>query len=322
MLILYILIFIISCGLLVFSGKTTVKSLTKIAHFLQWKEFIVAFILMAFATSIPELFVCITAALNKISELSLGVILGSNIINLTLPIGIAVLILGGLEVERETVRRNSIFVGIIALLPLLLLLDGGLSRIDGCILLLAFGFYISWLFDRKELFTKIYEQNGENQKNKGRKALKRFLKDLGIFLGSVILLLIAAQGIVKSASAMANLAGISLGVVGILIVGAGTSLPEIYFSIQAGKNKKSPMILGNIMGSVVINSTLILGIVSIISPIKIINFSPYFLCQIFLLISVFISFLAIRTGNKISKKEAILLILIYILFFILEIKHI
>ena len=297
------------------SGTWAIGSLTRIARFLRWKEFVVAFILMAFATSIPELFVGISAALGKIPQLSLGDIFGANIINLTLAVGIVTLILGGLSIERETVRRNSILMAVVALLPLLLLLDGQLSRIDGCILLLAFGFYLAWLFDRKELFTKVYNDFVVIW---DIDTVKKFIKTVMLFFASVALLIIAAQGIIQSASFFAKFVGVSLGVIGIFLVGAGTALPEVYFSIKAGRSGQSPMILGNLMGSIVVNSTFILGLVALIHPIILTNFAPYSLARIFLLLSVMFFLFLSRTKDRISKKEAIILLLIYIVFAIFE----
>lgn len=310
---LYVLIFFVSIVLLVFSGGKTVESLTRISRFLKLREFIIAFILMAFATSIPELFVGISAALNGIPELSLGNILGANIINLTLAVGLAVLFLGGLEIERETVRRGSILMGTIGLLPLLLIIDGELSRIDGCVLLLAFIFYITWLFDREELFKKVYNDIEPTIIN-----FRNFMKDLVFFGGSVVLLLISSQGIVQSAAFFADFLGIGLGIIGIVLVGAGTALPEVYFSIRAGRAGETKMILGNLMGCVVITSTLVLGLVALISPIKIADFSPFAAARIFLLISILFFLLISRTRSQISRKEGIMLILIYAVFIIFE----
>ena len=315
MIFLYIFLFIISCFLLVVSGAWIVRALTKIARFLGWKEFVVAFILMAFATSIPELFVGIISALNKIPELAFGAIVGSNIIKLTLAVGLPVLILGGLNLERVTVRRNSIFVAVVALLPLLMILDGDLSRIDGAVLLLVFIFYMTWLFDRTEMFTKIY--NGEESiKNPG--VVKNFLKYLGVFTGSVILLLLSAEGVIWSVKFLAQSIGIPVGVIAIFLVGAGTALPEIYFSIRAAKSGRESMILGNLMGGVVITATLVLGIVALIYPIKIIDFSPYSIARVFLLVSVLFFLLVARTHEKISRKEGIILVGIYLLFILTE----
>lgn len=313
-LIFYIFLFFVSVFLLIFAGQKSVESLSKLSRFLNVKEFVLAFILMAFATSIPELFVGISAALNNVSELSLGDIFGANIVDLTLAIGLVVLILGKLEIERETVKRNSIFMAIIGLLPLLLLLDGDISRIDGVVLFLAFAFYMSWLFNRKELFRKVYNDIEPTLFN-----FKNFLKDLAIFGVSVTVLLFSSYEIIQSAIFFAEFFKIGLGIIGIVLVGAGTALPEVYFSIQAGRSSQSPMILGNLMGSIVVNSTFILGLVALIQPIKIVDFSSYEIARIFLLIAVLFFLLISRTQNKISRKEALALISIYSAFLVFEI---
>jgi len=310
---LYILIFFVSVIVLIYSGGKAVAALTRISRFLKLREFIVAFILMALAASVPELFVGISSAINGIPELSLANILGANIINLTLAVGLAVLFLGGLEIERETVRRGSILMGAIGLLPLLLIIDGDLSRIDGGILILSFIFYLSWIFDRKEFFKKVYEGTESAIIN-----FKSFLKDLGIFIGAVILLLLSSQGIVQSASFFANSLGVGLGFIGIILVGAGTALPEVYFSIRAGRAGETKMILGNLMGCVVITSTLVLGLVALISPIKITDFSPYGTARLFLLLTVLFFLVVSRSQNRISKKEGLFLVIIYLIFIFAE----
>jgi cation:H+ antiporter len=312
--IFYFLLFLVSVFLLVFAGGRAVETLTRISRFLKLREFIVAFILMAFATSIPELFVGISAVFSNVPELSFGDVLGANIINLTLAVGLAALFLGGLEIERETVRRGSILMGVVGLLPLLLILDGEISRIDGCILLLAFIFYLTWLFDREEFFRKIYDNLDPTIVN-----FRNFLKDLAMFGGAVILLLLASQGIVKAAVFFAVSLGVELGIIGIFLVAAGTALPEVYFSIRAGRAGETKMILGNLMGCVVITSTLVLGLVSLIQPIRISDPSPYGVARIFLLISVLFFLFISRTKSQISKKEGAVLILIYLLFLIGEV---
>lgn len=153
---LYISIFIGSCAILVRSGAWMIRSLTRIAKYLQVTEFFVAFILMAFATSVPELFVGITSALHGRPELSFGNVIGSNIINLTLAVGVGVMIAKGLKCEGAIIQRSSIYTVVIALLPILLMLDGSISRVDGVVLILALVFYLQRLFYQKERFTKVF----------------------------------------------------------------------------------------------------------------------------------------------------------------------
>ncbi len=168
-------------------------------------------------------------------------------------------------------------------------------------------------FFKKERFTKVY--------NHAPKSInfKDFLKDLVFLVLSIFLLLIGAKGIVSSASVFASSLGLSIGLVGLFIVGLGNSLPEAFFSIQAAKKGQDWMILGDLMGGVVLTATLVLGIVALISPIKIVDFSPFAIARIFLIISALFFVFCLRSDSKISKKEGVLLFLIYILFLVTEI---
>jgi len=312
--ILSILIFLISCFLLAFSSKWLIGALLRIALFLKLKEFVVGFFLMAFAVSLPNLFVGITAALNKIPELSFGDVIGGNIVDLSLVIGLAALLSrGGLSAQSRTVQGSSIFTIFIGILPLFLISDHYLSRLDGVLLIFSFIIYISWLFSKKERFTKVY--------NHAPKTInfKNFLKDLIFLTLTIFLLLIGAKGVVSSALVFSVVLNLPLGLIGLFIVGLGNCLPEIFFSIQAAKKGQDWMILGDLMGGVVMTATLVLGTVALISPIRIADFSPFAIARIFLIISALFFLFCLRSGSKISKKEGILLLLIYIFFLITEI---
>lgn len=310
----YILTFLASCFLLAFSSRWLVKTLSRIALFLKLKEFVAGFFLMAFAVSLPNLFVGITAALNKIPELSFGDVIGGNIVDLTLVIGLAALLSrNGLSAKSQTVQGSSIFTILIGVLPLLLILDRELSGTDGILLILSYVAYLVWLFSKKERFEKIYNHSPESLK------FKTFLKDLLILTLSVIMLSLGAKGMVKSAEAFSVALNLPLSLIGLFIVGVGNCLPETFFSVQAARRGQDWMILGDVMGAVVMTSALVLGIVALISPIKIADFSPFAIARIFLVISALLFLFCLRTDQKISKREAIFLLFIYISFLTVEI---
>lgn len=314
----YIFIFIISCALLFWSSSFLINALMRIGKFLGWREFVVAFFIMAFAASLPNLFVGINSALHKIPELSFGDIVGGNLVDLTLAIAAATLVAGGLPVASRTIQTSSIFTFIIAILPLALILDGVLGRGDGIALLLVFAFYIFWLFSKKERFQKIYE--AYELKNGGIiKEFKVFIKDIGRLILGIILLLLATEGMIRAASFFAERLNLPLSLIGILIVGLGNALPETYFAIVSAKKGETWMILGDLMGTVIVAATLVLGIVALICPIKITDFSPFAVARFFLIISALFFFFFVRTGRKITRKEAAFLLGLYILFILIEI---
>jgi len=279
---------------------------------------VVAFFVMAVAGSFPNLFIGINSALHKIPQLSFGDVFGGNMVDLTLAVALAVLIGGAnLPAESKMVQSSAIFTAGVAVLPMVLILDGNLGRIDGLILLLTFFIYIVWLFSKSERFKKVY-----NQDNKDEKTIinfKYFLKDFTLIILALILLLLGSEGVVISAQVFSKALKLTLPMIGILIVGLGNALPETYFAIISARKRQTWMILGDLMGAVIVCATLVLGIVALIYPIKIVDFSSLIIAFIFLTIAAVFFLVIVRTGQKISKKEGLFLLIIYIVFLFVEI---
>ena len=291
MIFLYIFIFIISCLILIRSGAWIVQALTRIARFLRWKEFIVASLLMAFTTSLPELFFAISSALHKKPELYFSNVIGSNIIVLTLIIGGGTLIAKKLRFQGKTLQQSSLYSPLIAVLPLLLILDKNLSRVDGIILIFVSFLYLYWLLYKKARFTEVFLKRIKN----GKVNFGLFLKDLAVFFIGISLLLISSEGLVWSTLNLAGELKIPLLIIGFFLAALGTSIPEITFGIKALKTNHKDMILGDAIGSVVVNSTLVLGIGVLIFPFEVPNLSPYSVGIIFTAITALFFAIFART---------------------------
>ena len=312
----YFFLFLASCFVLSYSGTKIVKSLIKISRFLNWKSFVVSSLLMGLSTSLPEIFVGITSALHNQSELLLGVIIGSNMIALTILIGMGAIFKKEIKIEKKTIRWSIIYAVLYSLLPFILIKDGSLSRADGIILLASFIFYFSQLVAKQGRFKKTI-----NHQKRNWTSFKLFLMDMLIFSVGLFLLLISSEGIVYSASKIALSFNLSTIIIGIFLVSIGTSLPEITFGVKSIGLKQKNMIIGNAMGSIVTNSTLALGITSLISPITINDFTPYTNGIIFVLITCMFFLIFAETDHTITRKEAFLLIAIYFTFIIMEMSH-
>lgn len=315
-------IFVVSMFVVAWSGPWLVAALTRISRYLGWREFVVAFFLMAFAGSLPNLAVGITSALQGIPELSFGDVVGGNMIDLSLAVALAVLLSGAaLSAEGITVQSSVLFSVGATLLPLVLILDGNLSRIDGIIMIAVFLMYMAWLFSKGERFKKVYDNTQQEQEEEQGPVgeFRDFMRDLGEVVLGGFLLVAGADGVVWSASNFAQAFEIPLAVVGIVLVGLGNALPEIYFAISSARQGKTEMILGDLMGSVMVPATLVLGLVVLIRPIEGIDLSPFTIGRFFLVLSAVIFFIAARTGRKITRKEGWVLFGIYILFILVEI---
>lgn len=309
-------VFIGSFFLLHLLSSGLVSSLIQIGRYLRWREFIIAFFIMAIATSLPNLFVDFNAALQNKPEIAFGDIIGGNLIDLTLVLALAVFFSKkGIPAQSEMVQKSALFTSAITVLPLLLVWDKNMNRADGVILIFAFIIYSWWLFSKRDRFQKVY-----HGKSMGiARDFKSFLKSLVKIIIIVMLLIVASQIVVGSAQFFSDNLGISLSLIGILIVGLGNSFPEAYFSIISAKKESNWMILGDLMGSVIICSTLILGLIALIFPFEIKDLSPFLTARAFLMIAAVVSLIFIMTGKKITKKEGLYLLFIYIIFLLVEI---
>jgi len=312
-----ILIFLISCFVLSKAGSSAIKTLVFIARYLKWREFTVAFIIMAFGTSLPEFFVGVFSAVYAKPDLAFGNIIGSNIINLTLGIGLTSLIVGRLLIKKDILQKTSIYTAIVALMPILLMLDRNLSRVDGAILLFILFVYLLYFRRERKKFTKIL--NSHSKKN--IEEFNLFLKNLGVFLISFVLLLISAEFLVWSGVSLARAFHIPLILIGILVIAFGTNLPELVFGAKALVMNRPEMIIGGFMGSVVVNSTFVLGITLLIHPLSVPKFSPYFIGIIFTILTTLLFAIFARTNREFSRKEGLYLLIVYILFVLLELMY-
>ncbi len=301
--------FFLACAALVISGSWTVRSLTKIAKFLKLSEFFTSFLLMATATSLPELFVGISAALNDKGGLAIGTVIGSNIIDLTLIAGIAILLVRNIKLKNKTISKSAWWMVGISTLPVILFIIGNkLSRMDGLILILTFFFCMYKIYSK--------HQNNNGLKN-GIKSPWEILFTPVIFVLSILALYISADFTVLFASNIAIYFNLPYILIGLFIISLGTSLPELIFETRALFSGFQELALGDLIGSVVANSTLVLGVAALINPLSA-NFVLFMTSSVFMIIIAFIfaTFLEIRQGF--SWKEGIALILLFILFVLLE----
>jgi len=311
-----ILLFVASGAILFWSANQIVRGVTYTARYLKWSEFVIAFFIMAIAGALPNIFVGLSSVAHGIPELSFGDVVGSSVVNLTLVVAIAVFVGGGLSAKGKTVQASSIFAIFIAILPLLLILDGMLSRGDGIALIVIFFAYAAWLITKRKGFTAVF-----NHEDGGHPVIKfrTFFFNVSRMLVGIGFLLVAAEGMVRSMTFFADIFHLPIILLGILVSGIGTSLPEAYFSIAAARKGKGDIVMGDLMGSVIVASSLVLGLVAILKPIVIEDFSPFAIARFFVFFAAIFFLLFVRTERRITKKEGIFLLGIYIAFVIAEI---
>jgi cation:H+ antiporter len=296
---------------LIQAGKRVVRSIGVIARFLRVSEYVLSFILIAFATSLPELSVGINSALLKVPELSFGDILGTNIVNFTLILG-AIAIAGGAVQLRDYdhFKNNRVFELLIVLAPLLLILDGTLSRIDGVILLGLFIWNIFRLLDIDDriLGRKVLRPHLSPYASTMVTTLGQFFKHLFTFVLSMIFILGSTMAIVMTVREVSTSIGIA----------TATSLPDFVIGLRSVLKKLGGVALGDIFGAAAINSTLTLGLVSLISPIVLDELKTVWIGIAFTLTAFLLVFYFLKSKNSVSRREGIVLVGLYILFVLMQ----
>lgn len=307
--------------LLIKSAEFVIVAIRRLSHGTKAKAFKISAIVLAIGTSLPELSVGITSALEGNPQLSLGDVTGSNIANIALVGGLTAIIVGKIRVRGGYIKRE-VFISLIAgTLPIVFLLDKNLSRVDGLILLAIYGAYASSFFrarfeqiaqeQEQESFIYRFSRRFNNISSKKKKELGR------LFVG-IALMLFSADAIVRLAMHLAESFQIPTLLIGLVVVAIGTSLPELAFSLKSLEEHEPSMFFGNLLGSTIANSTLVIGLVAVIHPIRITAVNTYFFAAITFIV-VFLSFwYFIRTKHRLDRWEGGALLLMYVVFLVVE----
>lgn len=313
------LIFLISFFAMFYAGGMIPRAIGGIALILRLPQFVTAFFLVSFATSIPELFVGLSSVIQDVTVLSLGNIMGSNLLNITLKVGLVVLIAGAVSSEGKVSSQNFWLVAALSILPVLLGMDGLLSRIDGIILLSAFGLYIAKIFRDGEYFHK--DANGAHEP-RGIRSPAHVIKYFSLFLTGAAILLAGSFLLVWSSKEIVGAYfNFNYFLFGTLFLAVGTQLPDFFFGVRASQNGQGAAMLGNTFGAMAYNAAGIVGLVSLLRPISV--GEPQNLFEMALLMLVAFSFVHffIYTKRKITRVRAVMLVLVYLIFLALTIPQ-
>ena len=310
-----IIIFISGLVLLIYGSDFLIQSSVKLSFLLRLTPLFIGIIIVAFGTSMPELAVGITATLEHEKAIALGNIIGSNISNIGLILGLCAMFTP-LKISKDIFKKELPIMIFSTVLFYILSLDRTLSRIDGLVFIILFIIFCFISF--KDARTSKHHQ--EIADFKFNKILKNINSKplIGIFVFiSIIFVIWGASLMVKSGVNIARIFGISPWVIGITVFAIGTSLPELAASMTASIKKVSSISVGNIVGSNIFNILLVLGVVSLIRPITIDSPSVLvFEMPVLLLFNVLLV-IFMRTSFKISRIEGLILLVSYVTFIIL-----
>ncbi len=255
---------IIGLALLVWSADKFIDGASSIARYYGLSPLLIGMVIIGFGTSTPELVVSILASLQSNSGIAIGNAYGSNISNIALILGVTSILLP-ISVNSLVIRKELPILLTISLISIFLLIDLELSRIDAIVLLAIFGGLVYWsiresIRSSRDSFAQIVNEKIETSSLK---------KSYFLLCGGLLLLIISSRILVFGAVGLAEAFGVPDLIVGLTVVAVGTSLPEFASSIIAAKKGESDLALGNILGSNLFNSLVVVGGAGLISPIQI-----------------------------------------------------
>ena len=312
-----IIVLVISLGVLIRASSLTITNSVNLASVTGLGKTKVGFLLVAFSTSLPELFVATFAIVDQATVgISVGNILGSNIMNICLILGIGFLIMAVkypesagffTKMTRDEVGNLNFGIFVASIVPLLLLYFGYATQIMGVILI---GLFIYNMYDlvRKRETVQQISDTAEKSEHK-----KYIIKSIVGIIGVVS----ASFFIIESASFLALIAGIPPIIVGATVVAFGTSFPELVTSVDSVRKGFMDLALGNVIGSCFINITLILGLTFILAPLNV-NISAFSDLILFSLIANIVLGYIIQ-NSSIGKRQGITLLIIYAIFIVVSV---
>jgi len=301
-------IFILAMAGLIFGADFIVNQSERIALRFNISEFIIGSTLIALGTSLPEMAASMAASFDGKPDLAIANAVGSNIINITLVLGVIFLISKPFKPTRDFFSKDSIW----ALMPILIFLvmgiDGVISKIDAVLLfVLMFAYLLFLVQDANE--EEVEEVSDELKENFS------WINSILLLLVGFILVVVGANFAIDSASNIAVQFGVSDWIIGVVVIAFGTSLPELIVSVAAAMKGKVGMAIGNIIGSNLANTTMVIGGAAMINTLKVDLNAYYFDLTLMTAATIMLIYI---TANKLYSKPAGISLLILLGLFLQE----
>ncbi len=301
--IIQVVLLIVGFVFLIKGSDFFVDGASSIASLLKIPTIIVGLTIVAFGTSAPEAAVSITSSLTGNNAMAVSNIIGSNLFNMLMIIGVSAL-LGDLLMEKSVLNKDLPFlVAITVLFAAFILIGWNITNIEGIVLLIILIAYILYLIRSSK------KSADANKVEKAKLSLPKSIIFIVIGLAGIIL---GGDLVVNSASDIAMALGMSETLVGLTIVAIGTSLPELVTSLTALKKGENQLVIGNVIGSNIFNILFVLGASSAISAIPL--DSNMLIDVVFMIAVTILCFIFGKTQEKYDKKEGIILVALFVIY--------
>jgi cation:H+ antiporter len=255
------LIFIVAISALIYGADLVINQSEKIALHYNISHFVIGATLIALGTSLPEMAASMVASSQNKSDMAIANVLGSNIFNIGLVLGLVFLVAKNLNPTRDFFQKDSSWALFPIFVFILMSYDGIISRFEGVLFLVMMGAYIMFLLEDSKQLKNELDPNLVNEKF-------AWIPTIAMLIIGFVLVVGGANFTVESGSSIARSLGVSEWIIGLLLIALGTSLPELVVSVVAAKKGNVDMIIGNIIGSNVANFTVVLGAASLVNPLN------------------------------------------------------
>lgn len=305
--------FVVGIACLVIGAEALVRGASRLAARTGLSPVVIGLTVVAFGTSAPELAVSIGASWRGETDLAVGNVVGSNIANILLVLGISAAVGGGLVVAQRIVRIDVPIMLGLSVLVFLLGLDNRLSRWEGIAFIVLLASYITWTVVSTRRSTKAsIEEEYDEALSAEKLRDSSVLADLGFVLIGLVLLVVGSQALVEAATDIARALDVSELVIGLTVVAIGTSLPEVATSVMAAVRGQRDLAVGNAIGSNLFNILAVLGVTAAVSPNPLVVPDSALSLDLLVMIAVAIACLPMfANGYALLRWEGIMFLMFY-----------
>ena len=300
-------IFTLAMATLIFGADFIVHQSEAIAIRFKIPEFIIGSTLIALGTSLPEMAASVAASFNDKPQIAIANAIGSNIINITLVLGLIFIIAKPFKSNRDFFAKDSIWALLPILTFLIMSIDGKIGTFDAVLLLILMVAYLLFLVEDSKNGL-IIEEIDEEIKNRFS-----WIKSIILLLIGFLFVVIGAHFAVDSASNIAHSFGVSEWVISVVLISFGTSLPELVVSISAALKGKVEMAIGNIIGSNLANTTMVIGMAALVKELPISWSTTYFDLSVMTAATIMLIYI---TANKLYSRPAGIALMILLALFL------
>ncbi|MBI2564866.1 sodium:calcium antiporter [Candidatus Woesearchaeota archaeon] len=300
-------IILISLIIIILSADYILESIVHYARRLGLSDAIIGLVVISLAASLPEIIAALTGLFAGDIGITTGTLIGTNMVHLAFVTGLIAILGRKVKLSFEIFENTKLLIWSLILLPFILMSDGELTRPDGLLLIAAFFFYMITLWEREGSLGKI----------KKNVSLRTIGKDILIFSGCFLSLLLAGQLLVYGAINISNLLSVPTFLIAIIVIGIGSALPDFIVSIKSLRKSHQEIGLGEVIGSTLLEFLFFLGLIALFHPLKV-DVLGAFIAGIFLVGCMTFLFLSIH-NQKLTWKHGIVLLTAYFLFLVLQV---